>query len=303
MQEVTSDIARLQVAISNIYFVGRPGQSWVLVDTGVPAFAAYIKHAAEQRYGSGARLEAIILTHGHFDHSGCAMALAREWDVPIYAHPLEFPYVTGESLYPPFDPTVGGFLAFALRFIPQTHRDLRPYLRELPAGGSVPFLPEWEWHFTPGHAPGHISLFRASDRTLIAGDAFVTVDVDNAVDFLTQKPELNRPPAPATPDYESAQDSVRRLAELEPLTIAAGHGQAISGPEVPGQLRRFAQHSMMPEHGRYVPTPALADERGLVSVPPPVPDPLPRLLLAVGLVALVGISITALNRRRQSSES
>lgn len=299
MQEVTPDIARLQVAISNIYFVGRPGQAWVLVDTGVPAFAAYIKRAAQQRYGLDARPEAIILTHGHFDHSGSALALAREWDVPVYAHALELPYVTGESLYAPFDPTVGGFLAFALRFIPQTYRDLRPYIRELPAGGGVPFLPEWEWHFTPGHAPGHVSLFRASDRTLIAGDAFVTVDVDNMVDFVLQKPELNRPPAPATPDYESAQDSVRRLAELEPLTIGAGHGVAISGPEIAGQLQAFARQSMMPERGRYVPTPALADEHGLVAVPPPVADPLPRLLAAVGLVALVGIGITALYRQQK----
>lgn len=301
MQEVTPDIARLQVAISNLYFVGRPGQAWVLVDTGVPAFAAYIKHAAEQRYGPGARPEAIILTHGHFDHAGSALALARMWDVPIYAHALELPYVTGESLYPPYDPTVGGFLANALRLIPQTYRDLRPYIRELPANGVVPFLPEWEWHFTPGHAPGHISLFRPSDRTLLAGDAFVTVDVDNALDFLLQRPELNRPPAPATPDYESAQDSVRRLAELEPLTVATGHGQAISGPEVPVQLRAFARQSVMPEHGRYVPTPAQADEHGLVSVPPPAPDPLPRVLATIGLVALIGLGVTALFSRRQQA--
>ena len=301
MQEVTPDIARLQVAIANIYFVGRPGQAWVLVDTGVPAFGAYIKHAAATRYGVGVRPKAIILTHGHFDHAGSALALAREWDVPIYAHALEFPYITGESLYPPFDPTVGGFLALSLRLIPQTYRDLRPYLRELPADGDVPSLPDWEWHFTPGHSPGHISLFRASDRTLIAGDAFVTVDVDNAIDFLLQKPELNRPPAPATPDYESAQDSVRRLSELEPLTVACGHGVAMSGPEVPGQLRRFAHESMMPAHGRYVPIPAQTDERGLVSVPPPAPDPLPRLLLTVGFVALLGLGATALYRRQQNA--
>ena len=301
MQEVTADIARLQVAISNVYFVGAPGGPWTLVDTGVPGFAAYIKHAAEQRYGAGSRPNAIVLTHGHFDHAGSALALAREWDVPVYAHHLELPYVTGQSLYPPLDPTVGGFLAFTLRFIPQTYRDLRPHLRQLPDDGKVPFLPEWEWHFTPGHAPGHISLFRRRDRTLIAGDAFVTVDVDNALDFLMQKPELNRPPAPATCDYEAAQDSVRRLAQLEPLTVGCGHGVAISSPEMPAQLQAFAAQTVMPTQGRYVPTPAETDENGIVAVPPPAPDPLPRLLATVGLVALIGIGVTALLRKRNNS--
>ena len=302
MQEVTSDIARLQVAIANVYFVGAPGGAWTLVDTGVPGFAAYIKLMAEQRYGAGARPEAIVLTHGHFDHAGSALALAREWDVPIYAHPLEMPYITGKSLYPPYDPTVGGFLAFALRLIPQTYRNLSPYVRALTEDGKVPSLPDWEWYFTPGHAPGHISLFRPSDRTLIAGDAFATVDADNAIDFLTSKRELNRPPAPATPDYESAQSSLQQLAGLEPLTVACGHGAAMSGPEIPTQLHAFSRQTVMPEHGRYVLNPATTNEEGIVSVPPPVPNPLPRILATVGLVTLIGISVTALFSRRKDKE-
>lgn len=301
MQEVTPDIARLQTAISNVYFVGDTASNWTLVDTGIPGFAPYIRHFAEQKYGAGARPRCIVLTHGHFDHAGSALALAREWDVPIYAHPREMPYITGKSLYPPYDPTVGGFLALTLRTLPQTYRDLRPYVRDLPADGTVPNMPGWEWHFTPGHAPGHISLFRASDRTLIAGDAFVTVDVDNMVDFLTAKPELNRPPAPATCDFEAAQASVQRLADLEPLTVACGHGQAMSGPDLPAQLRAFAVQSVMPAHGRYVPTPAKTDEEGIVAVPPPAPDPLPRLLATVVVVAVIGASVTALLRKRKSS--
>ena len=154
----------------------------------------------------------------------------------------------------------------------------------------------------PGHAPGHISLFRPSDRTLIAGDAFATVDADNAIDFLTSKRELNRPPAPATPDYESAQSSLQQLAGLEPLTVACGHGAAMSGPEIPTQLHAFSRQTVMPEHGRYVLNPATTNEEGIVSVPPPVPNPLPRILATVGLVTLIGISVTALFSRRKDKE-
>ena len=56
--------------------------------------------------GAGAPPEAIVLTHGHFDHAGSALQLAEYWDVPIYAHRLEMPYLTGKADYPPPDPTI-----------------------------------------------------------------------------------------------------------------------------------------------------------------------------------------------------
>jgi hypothetical protein len=48
----------------------------------------------------GARPAAIVMTHGHFDHVGALASLAERWDVPIYAHPLELPYLDGRSSYP-----------------------------------------------------------------------------------------------------------------------------------------------------------------------------------------------------------
>ena len=59
-------------------------------------------------FGHGNRPAAILLTHGHFDHVGALKTLAEEWDVPVYAHTLELPYLTGRSSYPPPDPSVGG---------------------------------------------------------------------------------------------------------------------------------------------------------------------------------------------------
>ena len=48
-------------------------------------------------------------------------------------------------------------------------------MQALPEDGSIPHLPDWEWIYTPGHSPGHVSFFREKDLTLIVGDAFVTV--------------------------------------------------------------------------------------------------------------------------------
>ena len=299
MTEFAPGVSYTTVVFVNAYFVDAPdgGGSWVLVDTGLPKSAMLVRRAVEQRYGSGARPHAIILTHGHFDHAGNALDLAREWDVPIYAHRLEMPYLTGKSDYPPQDPTVGGALAFLSRFFPHSGYDFGDRVRELPADESVPGLPGWRAFHTPGHTAGHVSLFRESDRVLLAGDALATVNQESALTMLTQQRELRPPPAPFTTDWEAARRSVERLAELEPETVAAGHGVPMTGADVPGLLHQFAANFTPPRKGRYVNAPARADERGVVALPPPVPDPLPKVVAGVAGAAVVGVAVAALVRR------
>ena len=55
----------------------------------------------------------------------------------------------------------------------------------LPSDGTVPHLPDFKWIHTPGHTPGHISLFREKDQALIVGDAFVTVKQEYLYKVLT----------------------------------------------------------------------------------------------------------------------
>ncbi len=288
---VTTDVSRLPIFFVNAYFVEVADGRWILVDTGLPGAAGWVRRAAEARFGAKTRPEAIVLTHGHFDHAGNARALAEAWDVPIYAHSLEMPYLTGRSDYPPKDPTMGGAIAFLARFFPDSGYDFGRRVRPLPEDGSVPGVPEWRWLHTPGHSPGHVSLFRERDRLLLAGDAFATFDLDSWTSQLTHARELARPPAPFTPDWEAARASVQRLADLEPRTVAAGHGRALSGPCVAARLRDYARHFDPPSHGRYVGHPVVADRTGVVAVPPPVWDPVP-LRLAAGTAAaavLVGL--------------
>src|SRR5687767_12655631 len=79
--------------------------AWALVDAGLKWSAGTIRNMAREIFGNTSRPAAIILTHGHFDHTGALITLAKEWDVPVYAHLLELPYLTGKSSYPPPDPT------------------------------------------------------------------------------------------------------------------------------------------------------------------------------------------------------
>src|SRR5579871_6141315 len=115
--EIAADLAYIRTSISNVYLLGNR-DGWILVDTGVVGYADAIRDVAEQRFGTDSKPNAILLTHGHYDHSAGALELAKHWDVPVYAHRLEIPYLTGQSAYPKKDPTVGGAMAFLSRFFP-----------------------------------------------------------------------------------------------------------------------------------------------------------------------------------------
>jgi glyoxylase-like metal-dependent hydrolase (beta-lactamase superfamily II) len=258
VRQVAPDLASKRLAIVNVAFYGKPGtpdRQWVLIDTGIPGTAAVIVRAARQRFGPNSRPAAIILTHGHFDHVGALKTLAERWDVPIYAHALEQPFLNGTAAYPPPDPAVGGGLMATLSpLYPRGPIDVSRWLKVLPEG-EVPAMPGWRWLHTPGHAPGHISLWRESDRALLAGDAFITTNQESAYSVATQRPELHGPPQYYTPDWEQARRSVEQLAALEPEVVITGHGPPMRGPKLRAALHLLAQdfdRLAVPEHGRYV---------------------------------------------------
>jgi glyoxylase-like metal-dependent hydrolase (beta-lactamase superfamily II) len=293
---VTPDIACVQILIANCYLVRNleKAGSWVLVDAGVGARAATrIKSAAETCCGTGTRPECIVLTHAHFDHVGGVVELARDWDVVVYAHAMEMPYLTGRSDYPPPDPTVGGgLMARVSGFYPRHPVYLGERVRTLPPDGTVPGLPEWRWLHTPGHTPGHISLFRHSDGAMIVGDAFITTNQQSALSVLTQYQHVYGPPTYFTQDWNAARSSVRQLAALRPSLAATGHGIPMYGEHLDHQLQELAadfDHLAIPRHGRYVSEPAVFDQDGVAYVPAKPLNYVPALvgaaLLGAGLIA------------------
>jgi glyoxylase-like metal-dependent hydrolase (beta-lactamase superfamily II) len=256
MHELLPDLAYQRLAIVNVMLVGPRNGQWVLIDSGMPGSAGVITKSAEGRFGAASRPQAIILTHGHFDHVGALEKIADRWDVPIYAHQAEIPFLNGTSAYPPPDPSVGGGLLARLSpLFPRGPYNFCQRLQLLPADGSIPSMPGWRWIHTPGHTPGHISLWRESDRTLIAGDAFITTRQESAYAAIMQKPEMHGPPKYFTPDWDSARTSVQRLAELEPQLVVTGHGPAMAGQQMRDALHLLARdfdQIAMPRKGKYV---------------------------------------------------
>ena len=242
LDDVASGLAGLRILFVNVFGVAVAEGEWVLIDAGLYFSADKIRRWAESRFGQHTRPNSIVLTHGHFDHVGALKELADGWDVPIYAHPLEIPYVTGKEKYPPPDATVGGgLMAVMSPFYPRGPIDVSSRVRPLPEDGSVPTMPGWKAIHTPGHTRGHISLFREEGRALLVGDAFCTTKTESLLASLaTQKPELHGPPAYYTPDWPSARASVEYLATLQPLVLAPGHGITVAGAHVPDLLNKLA---------------------------------------------------------------
>jgi glyoxylase-like metal-dependent hydrolase (beta-lactamase superfamily II) len=256
IDHVAPNVVRLRHLFVNLYLCGTR-EEWVLVDAGLKGAAGDIRDAAESRFGTGAVPRAIVLTHGHFDHVGAFPELLEWWDVPVYAHVLELPHLTGKEDYPPPDPTVGkGAMALLSFAYPNGAIDLGDRARALPPGGGVPGMRDWRWIATPGHTGGHVSLFREADRVLIAGDAFVTVAQESLYAVARQEQEVHGPPAYFTPDWAAARASVSALAALRPAIAATGHGVPMGGPALARGLARLAEtfdDVAIPDHGRYVP--------------------------------------------------
>lgn len=256
-REIGEDLFYYTNQIVNVVFIGKPNQAgWVLVDAGMPKSGSKLLEVAEERFGKGNKPSAIILTHGHFDHVGGILDLIEEWKVPVYAHVDEFPYLYGQKSYPEPDPSVeGGMLAKISSIYPHEPIDITEALFPLPEDFSVPQLPGWKWVPTPGHSPGHISLFREEDKTLISGDAFITVRQDSFYKVLTQKEEVHGPPRYLTINWQAAWNSVRRLEGLHPEVVIPGHGSAMRGEELTKGLKKLADEFKtlaIPDYGKYV---------------------------------------------------
>jgi glyoxylase-like metal-dependent hydrolase (beta-lactamase superfamily II) len=168
-----------------------------LVDAGLPGQAEAIG-AALLEAGTGVRdLRRMIFTHQDLDHIGSGAALVRQSGARVFAHPADAPYVEGELRPIKVTPEM-------LERRPQ----MREVLEHLEPVGVDEHLDDGERLelaggirviFTPGHTPGHLSLYLERPKVLVAGDALTA-----------EEGHLNGPNPPLTLDVGEAARSVRR---------------------------------------------------------------------------------------------
>ncbi|MEA2154507.1 MAG: hydroxyacylglutathione hydrolase [Solirubrobacteraceae bacterium] len=135
-------------------FLVRPqgGDRAVIVDPGeeAPRLLAAIEDA-------GVTLDAILLTHTHFDHVGAVAPIARATGAPVYCPQLEVPVLQDVMAYVPW-PGFGPYESWD----PE----------ETVAGGESLELAglTFDVVFTPGHSPGHVTYAVRGEQALLSGD-------------------------------------------------------------------------------------------------------------------------------------
>lgn len=234
---VAPDLLVMSFRVVTACLLGEPESAhWILVDTGLENSADFILKEAEKRFGKSSP-NAIILTHGHFDHVGSVIKLSEHWNVPVYIHELELPYITGKKDYPLADPSVDeGMVAKMSITFPHTSIDLGSKAMTLPDDGTVPGMKEWKWIHTPGHTEGHVSLYRDNGSILIAGDAISTTKQESLLSVIMQSEKMSGPPKYLTEDWNLAEITVKRLRDLKPSLLITSHGKKLEGKELEDHL-------------------------------------------------------------------
>jgi hydroxyacylglutathione hydrolase len=202
---------------TNAYLLGD-----VLVDTGVKQSEAKIVDLLGQR-----SISAIALTHAHGDHAGALKALAARFGVPVWCGAADREATeTGRLVLSSKlrRPRLSALARAAAGF------DGTPVARTLAEGDEL--AAGFGVLDTPGHSPGHVSFWRAADRTLICGDVFFNLRLPSMAPGLRQPFDL------VTPDPVENRRSERRLAELDARTVGFGHGPVLSD-DAGGALRAF----------------------------------------------------------------
>ena len=231
-------IHRIEDAHTNWYLV-EEGDRLCVVDTGLPRSWNSLEDAVRQLGRSLSDIDAVVLTHGHFDHMGFARRAQTELNVPLYAHELERPVVSHPWRYdhersrvpylrhPEFVRILGEMSVMGALWVKGSD-SVRSY------GATdrldVPGRPQVV--FTPGHTHGHCSLHYPERGAVIVGDAFVMLDPYTG---------RNGPcvvAGAATADSQKALASLDALGRLDASTALTGHG-----PEWTGSMGEAAEQA------------------------------------------------------------
>ncbi|WP_028551983.1 MBL fold metallo-hydrolase [Paenibacillus sp. UNC451MF] len=185
----------------------------VLIDTGFPGQIEDLRMSMRKAGVSLDQVKIVILTHQDIDHIGSLPEILQECGskVQVYAHALDKPYIQGEL------PLLKDG---QIKNPPKGRVD-----NTLFDGQELAFCGGIRVIHTPGHTPGHISLYLKRSKTLVAGDSMYSV---NGI--------LGGIHEPTTLDIEEARLSLKRYQDLNIESVICYHG-GLSKGNINDQIR------------------------------------------------------------------
>lgn len=205
----------VRLLYANVYLLSSPAGRLV-VDAGAMPFS--LEFAAILRQF---KPDALLVTHAHVDHAGGAWVASR-LGVPVLAHPLEHPQLTGEIHdlpYPAGKPQLG-------KLVSRAHLKVSPANLHAVHPGEV--VSGWEVVHLPGHTPGQIGVLRGG--VLVAADAVVSSPHRDG------SGGAHLPKAAYNADHRQALKTLKHIANQDLRAILPGHGHALK----PEQIRKRA---------------------------------------------------------------
>lgn len=194
----------------------------VLIDCGYPNFLKLIEDAAMNNGVNIKNLTKIIITHHDFDHMGSLAEFKRQYaDLQILASEKDALYINGskkslrlqqaESIYDFLtdeEKEQAKYFHKTLESIESCNVDIELTDKDkLEVCGGIEIIA------TPGHMPGHISIYHKESKSLIAGDALV---VENG-ELVIALPQY-------TLDIEGAKRSIKKFLDYDIDRIICYHG-------------------------------------------------------------------------------
>jgi glyoxylase-like metal-dependent hydrolase (beta-lactamase superfamily II) len=226
--EPTEGVFFVEGPASN-WIIVREGDDFILIDGGYPHHVEHVLASIRHAGLEPAQAKAMLITHGHVDHTGSAAHFSKEYGTPILCSPEEVAHVRGQEKH---QVTLGQVLRRAWR-----PRVFRWMLHVIGAGAlsAEPATKARAWDtdelqafpgsplavLVPGHTPGHTAFFLPKAQAVATGDALVTGHPLSKETGL----QMLHPMFHSRPD--EVLETLQRLSDVDASLILPGHGPAL----------------------------------------------------------------------------
>lgn len=212
--EITTGVHLIPGVTANVYLI-LESNGLALIDSGLPGSASKILKYIDSLGFGPEDIDHIIITHADEDHYGALAKLQFMTGASTYASLIEANAIQqGKSSR---QLRLVGFKKFLFNFLRKFfHAKPAQITTKISENQILPFIGGLHVLATPGHTPGHISLYSPSQGILFAGDSMRSTG-----EYLTPSSGVN------TWDEEEAIISVKKQSRLGARIVCVGHGPVI----------------------------------------------------------------------------